>query len=815
MGKQEYFKSPKFENEICMRCIKKIVFLMILFISAQGEIVCSQDAPDIFMQELVRGIGDPEYIFSSSDLANTLQIYFEASLEWQNAIRDSLLTYRYENGDTLLTRAAKDNKSNAIKFVVTIGIDSNGINSKGRSALSTALIWDNYEAAAILIENNAVIQPSDRPIICGPFLSWLIEHDKLCCIKKLEYAGIINLNKQRSDGSTVLHCAVKHEAKTILKYLIEKKEVDLNQQILISTGEASKKGFTALHCAAVQGLFDMIKLLVDAGADQAIKDETGKVAYDYAQGSRLKILLTPILNNDLLLRKKIEDCLKKRINFRSSLEYRDHQEFIKLNPELVKLCKRFNLDIRSLLMPMVVGLKKNIANSSFDIVWTMILMCTKSELMQKCLAQKHEINGFGHDMVNKNGDVVTKSFDEHVITEQDIPKIIELYPMLAEGFDLFSLDFKDFLQKKLLDRDLHDPVFDWQRIKISTVLHSAIIEAEEKINHQLWKKETRHHLAEVVKRDLWNSHSDTTDDAIFNYVLKYEHTEMMQWLAEKIENCRNIREAFESNSARQLREGCEVLGIDGLQLLDPLPLFNNQKSYYHRHDALALINNKIKSELVKPAIKLRITQHFRGFMGLYANIDMIQGPIINYVKKYRHDDAMKEVLREYIHYSSTSIGCKKSILEKVLAMPNKPKKFDFIASLLIDTDLIKTEPVLRIAEDLETLRFLIDHGATDTAGSCPSQNRNLYCHVTSQKNILQHSAVRTMKYQSNSGLGLPYLFLQMNKKVVQDEMIFNAKKYDAAKVVSYYDLRLQEARNAEIEAKNARQARLTIGTDLK
>ena len=115
------------------------------------------------MQELVRGIGDPEYIFSSSDLANTLQIYFEASLEWQNAIRDSLLTYRYENGDTLLTRAAKDNKSNAIKFVVTIGIDSNGINSKGRSALSTALIWDNYEAAAILIENNAEARPWKNP----------------------------------------------------------------------------------------------------------------------------------------------------------------------------------------------------------------------------------------------------------------------------------------------------------------------------------------------------------------------------------------------------------------------------------------------------------------------------------------------------------------------------------------------------------------------------------------------------------------------------------------------------------------------------
>ena len=100
-------------------------------------------------------------------------------------------------------------------------------------------------------------------------------------------------------------------------------------------------------------------------------------------------------------------------------------------------------------------------------------------------------------------------------------------------------------------------------------------------------------------------------------------------------------------------------------------------------------------------------------MGLYANIDMIQGPIINYVKKYRHDDAMKEVLREYIHYSSTSIGCKKSILEEVLAMPNNPKKFDFITSLLIDTDLIQTEPVLRIAEDLETLRFLIDDGAMD------------------------------------------------------------------------------------------------------
>ena len=46
-------------------------------------------------------------------------------------------------------------------------------------------------------------------------------------------------------------------------------------------------------------------------------------------------------------------------------------------------------------------------------------------------------------------------------------------------------------------------------------------------------------------------------------------------------------------------------------------------------------------------------------------------------------------------------------------MPVTPAKFELITSLLIDTDLIKAEPVLRIAEDLETLRFLIDDGAMD------------------------------------------------------------------------------------------------------
>ena len=522
----------------------KIVFWVIFFRSLQAGVLFS--AQDDLMQPLVDGIDNIELGIKSDTLSSHIEAFFNLPSGMQNYFRDSTDNYRYKDHDTfhdtLLIRAVRKDRINTVKFLTRIGTDINSrINSNGQSALSIALIWDNYQAAAFLIERNAAIQPSDAPIIQGPFLSWLIEHDTLDCIKKLDSAGIIDCNKQHSDGSTLLCLAVKYKARNSLEYLIQERHVELNHKL-----QELENSFTALHCAVIQNSPDIVKLLVGAGANQTIKDRRGKIAYNYALTPELKSLFN---DPEIEVLKKIEKCLQGHVKTQKNFSSYSTKKFARLHPTWNKFCKRVGLDLQPLLSFVPISFRQGIENSSgkrefpTDVTWSTNLICTKNELKQKWCTQKNKINGFGHDMVNNNGDVITKKFDEHLIDEQDIARIIESYPMLAEGFDLFGLDFQYFLQKRLLDRDLHDPVFDDKNVKISTVLHSAVIEAEEKIVQKLSKKETGQHLARIVKRDLRNIEIDKTDDPIFNYIQNYEHADIMQPFVENIRQARLSIEA--------------------------------------------------------------------------------------------------------------------------------------------------------------------------------------------------------------------------------------------------------------------------------
>ena len=92
-------------------------------------------------------------------------------------------------------------------------------------------------------------------------------------VKILIDAGA-DINKQNKLGGTALSVAAFNEDKEILKLLIDN-NINLNSKL-------KKDGHTPLICASHENNTDIVKILVEAGADVNIKDNDNMTALNYA-----------------------------------------------------------------------------------------------------------------------------------------------------------------------------------------------------------------------------------------------------------------------------------------------------------------------------------------------------------------------------------------------------------------------------------------------------------------------------------------------------------------------------------------------------
>ena len=95
----------------------------------------------------------------------------------------------------------------------------------------------------------------------------------------LEHDLIENKNYRDSENNSNLHIAVKNNSIELLKYFLNK-DYDINQ--------INKQGQTALHLACKLGNKNIIKLLIDKGANTKIKDNEGKKPFDLLPKSKKK-----------------------------------------------------------------------------------------------------------------------------------------------------------------------------------------------------------------------------------------------------------------------------------------------------------------------------------------------------------------------------------------------------------------------------------------------------------------------------------------------------------------------------------------------
>jgi ankyrin repeat protein len=129
-------------------------------------------------------------------------------------------------------------------------------------------LWEQHRALALLfIERGAAVDVQSRNMDWTPLHVAAYQGlDRMA--KRLVQAGA-PVNARDSDGSTVLHLAVREESVGVVEVLLAN-GADLHAREM--------DGETALHIAAIGGNVDLVKLLLKAGARVNAVDHGGATA---------------------------------------------------------------------------------------------------------------------------------------------------------------------------------------------------------------------------------------------------------------------------------------------------------------------------------------------------------------------------------------------------------------------------------------------------------------------------------------------------------------------------------------------------------
>jgi len=87
--------------------------------------------------------------------------------------------------------------------------------------------------------------------------------------------GLDNVNAQNKHGESILHLAIRRDRMDMIKYLVEEKGADINI--------TDVAGWTPLMEAVVDNFPDVVKYLVEQGADKSIPNGRGEPAPALAQ----------------------------------------------------------------------------------------------------------------------------------------------------------------------------------------------------------------------------------------------------------------------------------------------------------------------------------------------------------------------------------------------------------------------------------------------------------------------------------------------------------------------------------------------------
>ena len=178
-----------------------------------------------------------------------------------------------------MLNAALQNDLDTVEKLVSQGADINYNDKWGNCAIFSAAWEGNIQALDLFYRLGAVIDLGDKNLLCNaafnaqtPSVKWLIENGQ-------------DPNYTLETGENALHYTIcqtnnMDERTEIARILVEAgtdvhKKTIPGKETLCFMRDAFLKGETPLHRAAAYGNENIIRILLDAGADPSTKDVNG------------------------------------------------------------------------------------------------------------------------------------------------------------------------------------------------------------------------------------------------------------------------------------------------------------------------------------------------------------------------------------------------------------------------------------------------------------------------------------------------------------------------------------------------------------
>lgn len=229
-----------------------------------------------------------------------------------------------EAEDGLLHQAVAKGKKKEVKLLLDKGVeDIEALNKKSETCLYRAVSKGEKDIVQLLLENNA--DPTTRPPGADSPIHIAVHHDRKSILKLLVQKSRVGLEEPNSAGETPLYVAVRRRHNSCIEILLEAganpnlrpqyQESMLNisvsgdhksvAKLLLQRGvdleELNKNGETPLVRAISRGQTSMVKVLLEYGASAAARTSKGEAPLSIAtaRGDKSIVLL-------LLAQKDIE-----------------------------------------------------------------------------------------------------------------------------------------------------------------------------------------------------------------------------------------------------------------------------------------------------------------------------------------------------------------------------------------------------------------------------------------------------------------------------------------------------------------------------
>ena len=169
---------------------------------------------------------------------------------------------------THLHKAVKEINEVRIRSLVQMGADVNATDEKGRIPLHLAAKIGRYSIVEYLVEHGSDVHKKDD--LHKTPLVYAIEKNR---IKVIVYLSKVVNKTEEKEEEDEFFLAVKKGDLGTLSYNLTRRDIN----------SVNKDGKTVLHIASEEGKLEIVKFLLDMGADRTILDYDGRNALSYAK----------------------------------------------------------------------------------------------------------------------------------------------------------------------------------------------------------------------------------------------------------------------------------------------------------------------------------------------------------------------------------------------------------------------------------------------------------------------------------------------------------------------------------------------------